>query len=53
MDKTLIIPKQIVTVNSSDEILKNAAIEIEGNIIKNIIKISDETIERYDGIVLY
>jgi 5-methylthioadenosine/S-adenosylhomocysteine deaminase len=53
MDKTLIVPKQIVTANSSDEILKDYAVEIEGNIITNIIKVTDKFVDEYDGIVLY
>lgn len=53
MDKTLIVPKQIVTANSVNEILKNSAVEIEGNSIRDIIKVTDKVLERYNGIILY
>jgi cytosine/adenosine deaminase-related metal-dependent hydrolase len=53
MDKTLIVPKQIVTVNSSNDLLINIAIEIDGNKISNLFHLSDIKLENYDGIVLY
>lgn len=53
MDKSLIIPKQIVTVNSSNDILKNVAVEIIDNKINDIIDLPKVTIEHYEGIVHY
>jgi 5-methylthioadenosine/S-adenosylhomocysteine deaminase len=53
MDKSLIIPKQIVTVNSSNDIIKNVALEIIDDKINDIIDLPKITIEHYDGIVHY
>jgi 5-methylthioadenosine/S-adenosylhomocysteine deaminase len=53
MDKSLIIPKQVVTVNSTNDILKNVAVEIIKDKINKIINLSEITIGHYDGIVHY
>jgi 5-methylthioadenosine/S-adenosylhomocysteine deaminase len=53
MDKSLIIPKQVITVNSNNDILKNVAVEVIDDKINNIIDLTKITIEHYDGIVHY
>ncbi len=41
MSKIIIVPKEIVTVNKKDEILRNYAVEIVDNIITNIYPTKD------------
>ncbi len=50
--KKLIIPKNIITVNHSDEILTDHAIEIGNGIIKDIIPINQIDYKKFDGEVL-
>ena len=50
--KKLIIPKNIVTVNNTDEILTNYAIEINDGIIQNIISKQEIDYKKYDGEIL-
>ncbi len=47
--KKLIIPKNILTVDIQNTILKNHAVEINENRITNIIEISKFDINNYDG----
>ena len=49
MKKILISPKQIITVNSNNEILKNHYIEIEDGIITNITDKSKFDLKNYEG----
>ncbi len=50
MFKKLLIPKQIVTVNSKNDILTGHAVEIENGVIKKIAPVKD--FENYDGEIL-
>ncbi len=50
--KKLLIPKQIITVNSNDEILRDTAVEITGNRITGFIKLSEINREKYEGEIL-
>lgn len=47
--KKLIIPKNIITVNESNEILKDFAIEIKNGIIEQISHKSEFNLQSYDG----
>ncbi|MFH0735456.1 MAG: amidohydrolase family protein [bacterium] len=40
-NKKIIVPKQIITVNNKDEVLRDYAVEITENIITNIIPVAD------------
>jgi 5-methylthioadenosine/S-adenosylhomocysteine deaminase len=50
VQKLLIIPKQIVTANSQDRILKDKAVEIIDNKISSFISISEIKKENYDEV---
>lgn len=50
--KKLIIPKNIITVNDSDEILTNHAIKISNGIIEDIIPVNQIDYKKFDGEVL-
>jgi len=52
MQKILLIPKQIVTVNKKDEILLNECIEVTNGVITNIGKYSEVDISNFNGEVL-
>ena len=52
MTKQLIIPKEIVTVNSKDEILRNHFIEIVDGKISRIDEVKNFIPEDYDGEVV-
>jgi len=47
--KKLIIPKNIITVNESNDILKDFAIEIKNGIIEQISHKSEFNLQSYDG----
>ncbi|MCK5088293.1 MAG: amidohydrolase family protein, partial [Melioribacteraceae bacterium] len=47
--KRLIIPKQIVTVNKSFEILRDHAVEIIDGRITRIVNLQDINIDKFDG----
>ncbi|MBT8387458.1 MAG: amidohydrolase family protein, partial [Ignavibacteria bacterium] len=49
VEKKLIIPRQIVTVDDDDSILSNRALEIEGNKISSIISTEKIDLNDYDG----
>ena len=49
MKKSLIIPKQIVTANALNEILKDTAVEIIDKKINRIVKTKDIDYKEYDG----
>jgi cytosine/adenosine deaminase-related metal-dependent hydrolase len=49
MEKYLIVPKQIVTVNNNDEIIKNGCVEIEDGIITQISEVSEFNFSDYKG----
>ncbi|MCX6151892.1 MAG: 5'-deoxyadenosine deaminase [Ignavibacteriales bacterium] len=53
MEKTLLIPKQIVTANPENEILRNFAVEIDGNVITRIASLSEIDTGNYDGLILH
>ena len=48
-NKILIIPKQIVTVNSEMEILRNHGVQIENGIISKICKLTNFEFSKYPG----
>jgi len=50
--KKLIIPKQIITANKAGSILRNAAVEVDSDIIKSIRKVKGSEAESFDGEVL-
>lgn len=52
MDKLLIIPKEIVTVNSDDEVLRNHFIEIIDGKISRLGEVNSVSLENYDGEVV-
>lgn len=52
MKRKLVIPKQIVTANQNNEILRNHALEIEEGKIVRIVPLKDVKISDYDGEVL-
>jgi 5-methylthioadenosine/S-adenosylhomocysteine deaminase len=47
--KKIILPKNIITVNSENEILNNFAIEIEDGIISNIVNSNEIDLSKYEG----
>ncbi|PJA98931.1 MAG: N-ethylammeline chlorohydrolase [Ignavibacteriales bacterium CG_4_9_14_3_um_filter_30_11] len=49
MQKLLLIPKQIVTVNKKNEILFNECVEVTDGIITKIGKYSDDDISNFNG----
>jgi cytosine/adenosine deaminase-related metal-dependent hydrolase len=49
MDRKIIIPKQIITVNSAMEIHRNSFIEIENGIIVRIDSLKEIELNNYDG----
>jgi len=49
MNRKIIIPKEIITVNNSMEILRDSYVEIEDGIISKIDKLSNIEITNYDG----
>jgi cytosine/adenosine deaminase-related metal-dependent hydrolase len=49
MDRKLIIPKRVVTVNKDDDILSNAAVEIIGSEIVSILPIDSISHNEYKG----
>ncbi|MEN8192082.1 MAG: 5'-deoxyadenosine deaminase [Bacteroidota bacterium] len=51
-NKTLIIPKQIITVNSEMEVLRNHGVQIEGNRIVKICDLKDFDYKNYSGDIL-
>ncbi len=51
-NKTLIIAGDIVTVNDSNEIIKNGAVEIENGIIKKIYRAGEFNAGDFDGEVI-
>jgi len=53
MNKTIIIPKEIVTVNKNEEILRNYAIEIIDNKITNLIPVKELKDEDEKFVVKY
>ncbi|MCB9217981.1 MAG: amidohydrolase family protein [Ignavibacteriales bacterium] len=50
--KKIIIPKEIITVNENNEILRNHALEIENGVITNILDLEEYNIENFDGEIL-
>ena len=50
--RTLILTKNLVTVNSENEIIKNGAVEIENGIITNIFGPDEMNIDSYSGKIL-
>jgi cytosine/adenosine deaminase-related metal-dependent hydrolase len=52
MKRKLLIPKQIVTVNSKNEILQNHAVEIANGRIERIVSLKDLRTSEYDGDIL-
>jgi 5-methylthioadenosine/S-adenosylhomocysteine deaminase len=50
--KKLIIPKQIVTADKAGSVLKNAAVEIDKDIIKSVREVNPSEIESFSGEVL-
>ncbi|MEW6702472.1 MAG: amidohydrolase family protein [Bacteroidota bacterium] len=52
MNRKLLVPNQIVTVNSQNDILTNHAVEINEGKIERIISLNDIKIPDYDGEVL-
>lgn len=52
MKRKLLIPKQIVTVNSKNEILHNHAVEIVKGKIERIVSLKDIKSSEYDGDIL-
>ncbi|MBZ0201179.1 MAG: amidohydrolase family protein [Ignavibacteriaceae bacterium] len=53
MNRTLIIPNEIVTADSKGTILKNYAIEISGTVIEKLIPLTDAVIKSFTGEVVY
>ncbi len=51
--KKLIIPKNILTVNSQNSILVKHAVEITDNIITNIINLNNFDLSKYNGEIIY
>ena len=49
MKRKLLVPKQIVTVNSKNEILQNHAVEIANGKIERIIPLKNLKTSEYDG----
>ncbi len=49
MSKILIIPKRIVTADREHRVLKNSAVEVAGDMITGIKKISEFDTENYSG----
>lgn len=49
MNRKIIIPKEIITVNSSMEILRESFIEVENGIISKIDKLKNLELSKYDG----
>ena len=52
MKSILLVPKQIVTVNSKNEILPNHAVEIVNGKIERIVSLKDLRTSEYDGDIL-
>lgn len=52
MKRKLLVPKQIVTVNSKNEILPNHAVEIANGKIERIIPLKNLKTSEYDGDIL-
>jgi len=52
MKRKLLIPKQIITVNSKNEILHNNAVEIVKGKIERIVSLKDFKSSEYDGDIL-
>lgn len=52
MNRKLLIPKQIVTVNAKNEILRNHSVEIANGKIDRIISLKDFKSSEYDGDIL-
>ncbi len=52
MNKTLIVPKQIICVDYENRILTNHAVEITDNIITNILPAEEKLINSFDGKVI-
>ncbi len=52
MNKFLIIPKEIVTSDSADNVYRKSAVEIVDQTITSIIALKDFDVRKYDGTVL-
>ncbi len=53
MNRTLIIPKEIITADGKGTILKNHAIEISGSVIEKIFPVDKDVIKNFAGEVFY
>ena len=51
-NKKLIIPKQVVTADKNGSILRNVAVEIEGDKIISVRRFNDSEIESFGGEIL-
>ena len=51
-NKKLIIPKQVVTADKNGNILRNVAVEIEGDKIISVRRVNDSEIESFCGEIL-
>ena len=51
-NKKLIIPKQVVTADKNGNILRNVAVEIEGDKIISVRRVNDSEIESFGGEIL-
>lgn len=49
MSKVLIIPKQVITADSNNNIFRNCAVEVEDKVIKEIHSLNHFSLEGYDG----